>query len=66
MILDGVKISKLLQEQNKTQVDMCVFMNCDRPFVSWLVNEKRKQVSLCTAYKVSKFFGVTIEELIKK
>lgn len=66
MTLDGQKLKKLRLEKGITQLDLAgsLEMNCE--LISMLENNRRKQIWLCTAYKLAKYFNVKIEELIKE
>jgi DNA-binding XRE family transcriptional regulator len=64
MILNGAKIKSLRQKASLSQFDLSYEINMNRELISKLENGRRANTSLETAYKLSKYFNVTIEELL--
>lgn len=66
MQLNGFLIKKLRYERKLSQDDLACELDCPRSLISKIEGRQgHKQVTLCTAYKISKYFNVTIESLIK-
>ena len=66
MILDGSRVKELRIKSGLSQFKLSLELEMDRKLISLIENNERKQVWLCTAYKLAKYFNVKIEELIKE
>ena len=65
MQLNGFLIRTLRQERNLSQEYLACELDCPRSLISKIDGRKgHKQVTLCTAYKLAKYFNVTIESII--
>ena len=65
MILDGFKIRQFRLKANLSQFDLGLEVDLTKEHICQLECEKRKNTSLETASKLSKYFKVSIEEIIK-
>jgi transcriptional regulator with XRE-family HTH domain len=64
MILSGEKVKSKRINKNITQLDLSASCDLTVELISKIENNKRSNTSLETAYKLAKYFNVTIEELI--
>jgi transcriptional regulator with XRE-family HTH domain len=65
MKLKGYYIAKLRNELKISQNDLSCELDCPRSLISKIEAGKHKQIALCTAYKLAKFFNVSMESLIE-
>jgi DNA-binding XRE family transcriptional regulator len=64
MILNGNKVKEYRLKLNLSQFGLSLDADLNRELISKIENGHRSNTSLETAYKLSKCFNVTIEELI--
>jgi len=66
MQLNGFLILTLRRERKLSQETLACELDCPRSLISKIESkEGHKNVALCTAYKIAKYFNVPIEYLIK-
>ena len=58
------KIEKLCEKNNINVTDMCSESGASRGSLGDLKSGKKKALSIETLYKISRYFGITIDELI--
>ena len=64
-MLNGKKLKELRESQNMTAQTLALELGVDRSFVANLEREFKKP-SLELTIRIAEFFGVTVDELIKK
>jgi transcriptional regulator with XRE-family HTH domain len=65
MKLNANLIRKMRYERRISQDDLACELDCPRSLISKIEGIKpHKNVTLCTAYKIAKYFNVSIESLI--
>lgn len=62
--LSGKKIRQLRQKYNISQQDLACETNLEQRSISKIESDEYKQITLCTCYKIAKYFNVSIESLI--
>lgn len=66
MKLNGFLITQLRNSRKISQEYLACELDCPRSLISKIESkEGHKQVTLCTAYKIAKYFNVSIESLIE-
>lgn len=63
--LSGKKIIQLRRTYKISQDILACETNTEQRTISKIESDQYKQVTLCTAYKIAKYFNVTIESLIE-
>lgn len=66
MQLNGDTIRILRYHQGISQENLACEINCSRSILAKIETEERKHTSLDIAYKIAKYFNVSIESLIKE
>lgn len=64
--ISGKKVKQLRESYNLTQMDLACEVNIQQRMVSKIESDKYKQITFCTVVKLARFFGIPIDELIKK
>lgn len=64
--LSGKLIRQLRNKYKISQMDLACELNLEQKTISKIESDRYKQITLCTAYKLAKYFNVTIESLILK
>jgi DNA-binding XRE family transcriptional regulator len=64
MILDRNKVKSLRRNAKLSQFDLSMDADLSKSLIEKIEQGRRANTSLETAYKLAKFFNVTIEELI--
>ncbi len=62
--LSGKKIINLRREYRISQNDLACEINVEQSTIHKIESDKYKQITLCTAYKLARYFNVSIESLI--
>lgn len=62
--LSGKKVRMLRERYRISQNDLACETNLEQRTISLIESDMYKQVTLCTAYKVARYFNVSIESLI--
>jgi transcriptional regulator with XRE-family HTH domain len=66
MTLDGKKIKAMREERGLSQFQLSLEINISREYISQIENNKRLTLSLETAFRLSSYFGIKMEELLQK
>ena len=62
--LSGEKIKKIREARGLTQMDLAVAIDCDPQFISKIERNEHKRISLDSAMKLSKYFRISIYEIV--
>lgn len=64
MTLNGDKIRQIRINRNLSQMDLASEIGVDPQFISKIERNQHKRISLDTAMKISKYFRLSIYELV--
>lgn len=62
--LSGKKVRQLRDKYRISQEVLACETNVEKMVISKIESDKYKRITLCTAYKIAKYFNVSIESLI--
>jgi transcriptional regulator with XRE-family HTH domain len=66
MQLNSILLIKLRNERKISQETLACELDCPRSLISKIESKAgHKSIALCTAYKIAKYFNVSIESLIE-
>jgi DNA-binding XRE family transcriptional regulator len=63
--LSGKKVRLLREQYRISQTDLACETNVEQKTICKIESDKYKHITLCTSYKIAKYFNVSIESLIK-